>query len=85
MKFIRFCAICLKAFGIFLPIFGLVSIVNSLFHLRLKYRGMYIPDDIYAAVALLVIGLAVLGLSELLLRWYAKSRSAGSAGADKIS
>jgi len=53
---------------------ALLTVLNTLFDLHIKYKGTYLPRDYVSALMIGVFGILVLGISFIITRFMKKSK-----------
>jgi hypothetical protein len=54
---------------------ALLTVINTLFDLHMKYKGSYLPKDYVSAIMIGVFGILVLGLNFIIARFSKKSKT----------
>jgi hypothetical protein len=56
---------------------ALLTVINTLFDMHMKFKGAYLPKDYVSAMMIGVFGILVLGINFIITRFRKKSKSGG--------
>jgi len=64
----------LNGIGLLSLAVALMTVINTMFDLRIKFKGSYLPKDYVTALMIGVFGILVLGISLIISRFSRKSK-----------
>jgi hypothetical protein len=56
---------------------ALLTVINTMFDMHLKFKGVYLPKDYVSALMIGVFGILVLGISFIIGRIIKKNKTVG--------